>query len=202
MPFTFFLMSRFFSQRGFTLVELLVTIAIISLLLGMVVVNFRISEQSSAVNLGTEHLAGALREIQNYSLAQKRIVVDASVPDGVIPPGGYGLEISVKQNSYLLYADLDNVPGFKKGIDYLIRTENLPTDAVLENIFSDDAKPTRADIVFTAPNGAMDIYLTPSVLPPGQSATSADLQVCLKNSDCGFQRMINLERDGSLINIE
>lgn len=62
-----------FARRGFSLAELLVSIGIFMLITGVVIVNFRSSERSTELRLGTQELVTYIRNAQTLSYAGKGI---------------------------------------------------------------------------------------------------------------------------------
>lgn len=144
-------MSRFSSQRGFTLVEMLVVIAILAMLSAMVVVNFRETEKQNAVRLGTEQFVGALREAQNYALAQKRVGNPSAVP-----AGGFGVHVKKMQPpfvNYTLFADTDGSTDYDAAEDITIRPETLPRYSQLTHFRVGETEVDELSIIFRPPQG-------------------------------------------------
>ena len=90
------------SARGFTLNELLVSMAILGILSGLLIANFSRGRLSDDLRISSQSLASNLRRVQN--LAQ----IGQSLVTGVVPPGGYGIafEWLPNQNTYSIFADI------------------------------------------------------------------------------------------------
>jgi len=95
------------NNRGFTLVELTVVIAIIVLLSGIVLTNYRVGEKGYALLRSAQKLAQDLRTTEKMAMASEIL---PSNFDGVggFPNGGYGIYFENNSNSYILFADCDN----------------------------------------------------------------------------------------------
>lgn len=117
-------------RRGFTLVEMLVTISILSIMTTMAIVNFRVSEYSDELRYAAVNLAAEIRRAQNFSLIGRPLEYCrhadelngqfCSASDGSgcgdgqcvldTPHGGYGIRISRGDGNRtaLLFADTDS----------------------------------------------------------------------------------------------
>ncbi len=113
--------NNFKSVTGFTLVEMLITIAILSILSGVLITNFRQGENSSKLKQASLALVQDLRSAQSYSLAGKIVKrcanslatacsLDAQCsPDlcsDVVPVGGFGINIA-SETLYNLFTDMN-----------------------------------------------------------------------------------------------
>jgi len=91
-------------QRGFTLLELTVVIAIIILLSGIVLTNYRIGEREYALLRSAHKLAQDLRTVEKMAMASETL---PSSSGEWFPQGGYGIYFNQQENpnSYILFAD-------------------------------------------------------------------------------------------------
>src|SRR3989344_5941766 len=91
--------------EGFTMVEIVVMLSIITAISGIVLASFTGLNESSSTNRSSRELALAIRRAQNMSLAVTQIEA-GSPPTSQIPPGiGVRLD-STDPTKYFLFADL------------------------------------------------------------------------------------------------
>jgi type II secretory pathway pseudopilin PulG len=111
---------------AFTLIDLMVSIAIITLLTSVVVVSFIQAERNQNLANGAEVLANQLRTMENMALVGK-----TEPQTGKVPPGGYGVQFFLEAGniSYRFFADMNrdliydptiSVPAFPTNIDQII----------------------------------------------------------------------------------
>lgn len=94
-------LKRFRLLTGFTLVESLVVVTIILVLLVTVLVNYRVGER----NLSLDESAAILG--QNFRKAEE-MAMSAKEFQGVIPQGGYGINLKTGDDFYVIFADCNN----------------------------------------------------------------------------------------------
>lgn len=94
--------KEIFNERGFTLLEAMVTIGIISIMSAVYLVNYRTTNQKIILDQVASSVVSDLRNVQNMSMNVKLF-------NGAIPEGGYGIKINnTTPASYTIYADCDN----------------------------------------------------------------------------------------------
>lgn len=106
----------FYKQKkgsGFTIIDLMVSIAIMGLLTLTVVISFIQSERNQNLSNAAEVFASQLREVENWALAGKAVKatnVFTGEEKEVVPAGGYGIKFSKSsldgKISYLFFADM------------------------------------------------------------------------------------------------
>lgn len=88
-------------SKAFTLVELIVVIAIITILTAIVLPNYRSGDKQLALQRSASKLAQNLRRTQEMSMSAKEV-------SGTVPYG-FGIYFnSASPNNYIIFADLDN----------------------------------------------------------------------------------------------
>ncbi len=87
--------------RGFTLMEMIASIAIIGIIFSIFLANYRGTNNRSELVGAAQKLASDIRLAQNYSLGLKK----ASDTDADPPPGGWGVYVDEASASYILFAD-------------------------------------------------------------------------------------------------
>lgn len=169
-------MPRCSRSKGFTLVELLVSISIIGVITGMMMANFRGGQQSAEVRLASDILVGQIRSVQTSALTGRLVSVcsggaeDLDVCEPKTPsvtctggacqkrvPAGYGIRFStVTPSSYMLFYDTDDDRAYDAG-EELSSAPYVSTDTVR---FQGSDAGSPVDLVFTPPFG--QIYVNGS----------------------------------------
>ena len=92
--------------RGFTIVEMVVVMAVITAISAVVLVNFGGLREGAALTRSARELALSIRRAQNMSLAVTR--VDTLVNGELVPaiPPAVGLRLEQDRQSYFLFADM------------------------------------------------------------------------------------------------
>lgn len=122
--------------RGFTIIELMVSLSIIGLITGAMLANFRGGQQHAETRFAAEILVARLRELQTAALSGRGILVCAGGNDdrkvcepGKAPPvtcpggscqkqvpAGYGLRLSLTDPTrYLVFYDTDGDGAYDAG---------------------------------------------------------------------------------------
>ena len=70
--------------RGFTFVEVMMVMAIISIMAGIVAVSFKTGRVDKELETNAREFAGVLREAQNYALTGK-VITGSGIPSGAVP---------------------------------------------------------------------------------------------------------------------
>jgi len=132
-------------NKAFTLLELLLVVAIIGLLTFSVVANFRQAQRFYAAQRAAQKISQAFRRTQNLAISGK---IDSALG---FPDGGYGLKISKDVNTLIIFADRNN--------DQIY---NAPSE-LEETIIIEEPIKIR-NIIHTNPDTPTDFYVT--FIPP------------------------------------
>lgn len=100
--------NKVFEREGFSLVEMLAVIAIISILALIVLPNYRAGQQQLALSRSAQKLAADTRMAQEMAMAMKELV-------GSSIPAGYGIYIDFGNNSWIRDDLNPKCGGIKKG---------------------------------------------------------------------------------------
>ena len=156
-------MKNIFYLKGFTLVELLVSIAIIGILTAAVVASSPAAKQGFAIMRSSQGLAQDIRRAQIKATAMKEIEGSS--------PKGYGICLDTNaSSSYILFADQDGNHTYNDKEDILIETINLETDVKISALSSGSS----LNIVFEPPN--------PTVWVNNSSSSSSTITLHLENN--------------------
>jgi len=93
--------QKYKSGAGFTLVEILVVVAVIFILSLIILPNYRSSTSQFTLARSAHKLAQDIRRVSEMAMSAKEL------PGGVMPAGGYGIffDVSWDNKKYRLYAD-------------------------------------------------------------------------------------------------
>jgi len=170
-------------MKGFTLVELLVVMAIIVVISTIALVNYRVGEKSFSLDESAVLLAQNLRRAQEMALSSKEF-------QGSVPRGGYGVYLQTDNDFYIIFADCDNnqqyslgnaCNGFPETVEQVV----LSKRGKISSLFS-GSYLSAINIVFIPPN--------PTIVISG-SGSEAVIKLCLKD-DSSMTRTIRVNKAG------
>jgi len=112
-------------QAGFTLIELIVSISIMTLLTVLFLANYKSSNKRTDVIMTAQQIVSDIHLAQNNALGLVKY-------NGLVPAGGWGISFDTSTTSYMMFADL-NAPGTLGYLSY---------DPLSEGSISYGARPT------------------------------------------------------------
>ena len=116
------------NKSGFTLIELIVSIAIIGFVTTIGVVNYRSANKSSVLQLEAYKAATDIRRAQNMALG----AIEFNFNPSARVPDAWGVYFdSASADSYIIFADQDNNQIYNSG-DGIFATVNLKNNIVLD----------------------------------------------------------------------
>lgn len=165
-------------NTGFTVIELLVSIFIISLISGAFLANYHAGDQQSKLINSSQKLVSDIRLAQNYALGLREF-------ESSFPSGGWGVRLEEGNSDYMIFADDDiGEYDYDDGEEYL--TIDLPENITISSItnsFSISESPL--DIVFTPPD--------PTVYFNGISAINdVFIEIVLKDNQTNLTKTITV----------
>lgn len=135
---------------GFTLIELIVSISIITLITGAFLTNYHSTNKRSELINSAQKMVSDIRLAQQFSLSTKQF-------NGAAPKGGWGAYFNkATPSSYIIFAD-NNEPGGDQNYDAgeEFRTVSLPAGISLNSIKDKDGNELNTvAIVFLPPDPA------------------------------------------------
>lgn len=177
------------AERGFTLIEMLLSMSIFAIVTAFVTANFRAGRQGDELRLSSQLVATAIRRAQTLAIAGQTVAFCRggtrdlqTCPSGssaecgggtcvVEVPRGYGIRLSTAladERKVVLFADLDGDRAFDSG--ELIRSDTAsPGPSVKVSTLSPTSGAT-LDIVFEPPKPT--VYFNGSVATGVASITT------------------------------
>lgn len=167
--------SRFLLDKGngFTLVELIVAIAVSAILFGIGVSSFRQTERGQTLGAEADKLASVIRQAQLFSLTGKL--------ESSSRPQGYGVHFT-SETDYFIFADdpsASNAWRYDIG-EMILEQQSLPTG------YAFSASPLAIgslDIAFSLPSGL--IYIN-------ASTPAADEVITITETSAGSTKLITI----------
>jgi prepilin-type N-terminal cleavage/methylation domain-containing protein len=136
-------------NKGFTLVEMLVSVSIIGVMSTIFLVNYHSTNKRSELILTSQQLAGDIRMAQNHSLGSKEYGA------GNIPTGGWGFYVNKANSDYLIFADNNGNYSFDVGEDNTsmgAQKIDFPSRIGVKDILVNGVDVNSVSVVFLPPN--------------------------------------------------
>ena len=144
-------------NKGFTLIELILVMAIAGIMSVVVVSQYSQQRDYKALLLGEEQIANDIRMAQSYSY---NILMD----NGSFSVGGYGINFSSVAGSnskYIIFADNDDDGVFDSGEEFeeieLPKNINIKSLKITDNSTSSVTSFSSVDLIFKPPYGKVKI---------------------------------------------
>ena len=153
---------------GYTITELLVVVAIITLMTSLILPNWRSGERSLALERTASQIGQNIRRVQELAMRAQAFTCQT----GSI--SGYGVFFTTASpNSYILFAECNGTNAYEAGIDAIVEVAPMETGIALQDIVLDGVPGTAASIVFLPPSPLV-------FLKPGNPS---EIQVVLERTD-------------------
>lgn len=181
---------KIIGQKGFTVIEMIVSIGIIVVMTGLFLANYRTANQAAGLNAAAQKLASDIRLVQSYALGSKK---DSTI----IPAGGWGVYMQKNppnDTKYVIFADNglsagSSVPYDYDGSDSVVQTVSIPGDGNI-SIFSFSGFSTGG-------NSQSVVFLPPSskVYFSGDLAVGA-VEIVLKDKRNNATKTVSINHFG------
>ena len=130
---------------GFTLIEMLVVLAVIGIITGVVLTNYRKGEKQYELQMAKQKIISEIRRVENMSLGAVEF-------KGEVPKGGFGISFDKDASSYYyIFADKDGEKDYD-GTGELVRKVNLPSKIEISSLSENGEGVSYLDIVFLPPD--------------------------------------------------
>lgn len=124
---------RNYSQNGFTIVELLVVIFIITTITSLSVVYYRQGERQLAFQRTINKIAQDIRKVQEMAMAGKK----CPPPFVCTLESRYGIKFEAGTSSYLIFVDRNGDGVYRGNDDAIIEEGRLEKRATIESIIGE-----------------------------------------------------------------
>lgn len=172
--------------RGFTIVELIVAMAIMVTLALVVITNFRVGEKIANMAGATDDLMQSLRNAQAMALSGQKF--------SGVTPGGFGIYMQTTAGNnarYVKYADSDSNHAYT-GVGEALPNGSVtfPTGVYLQSV--------------TPAGGALDIFfsITTGTIYVNGAQSVTDAQVIVAHSALSTQKVIIISPVSGLIRVQ
>ena len=136
-------------KSGFTLIELIVSTAVITMMTGIFIANYSSTNRRTDLTMTAQKLVTDIRLAQNYALGLARYGGSGSTN---VPAGGWGVHFDLTSNKqYIVFADDNNNKVYDTGEanpSYGAQVSVLPQNVIIQSLSSG----TKADVTFLPPD--------------------------------------------------
>lgn len=160
------------ARRGFTLVELVVTIGIFVIISTLVFANYPKFKSQLSLKKTSQEIAFTVREAQVYSLSTREYKSGAFSTF----TAGYGVHFDIdKPDTVLLFADLNNSGRYEEDEDGIVKEYKIRTSDSFTSLCGDEKKSPPGPCGLSQLDA---VYLRPN---PFVSLTGKDGEITLPN---------------------
>lgn len=183
------------NQKSFTLVELLVVVAIIILLSAIILPNYRAAATQFALERSAHKMAQDIRRAAEMAMSAKECTHPTVCPGGGVPTGGYGIYFNQSEpDSYIIYAD-KSAPNERRNPT---GNEDIDTILIEKGVIINSVSPAQVSINFKPP--APKISLKDNVGSDNDNVENVEIEIALKD-DLSKKKIIKVNKAG-LIDVE
>jgi Tfp pilus assembly protein FimT len=143
-------MKQWNNEKSFTITELLVITAMISILSSITLISLRAGSRQFALENAVHKLSQDLRRAQAMAMAAKECPIDKCGGPPAVTPSRYGIELQRDRDYYFLFADL-NDNGKYEASDVEVERVTFEKGVRIQELFTPDSKIT-VWVAFRPPN--------------------------------------------------
>lgn len=167
------------SRNGFTLIEMLVVLFVISLLSVMILADYQGNKKNYALLQANQKLISDLRKVQNMAINGTEIIGYCSVTSVCY---GYGIYLD-SGSSYILFADKNDNKVYDAGVGEGFETVNFPSPIIIQS-----TNPSPVSVFFLAPD--------PITYINGSNVSGILAEIILQVSGSALTKAININTAG------
>jgi prepilin-type N-terminal cleavage/methylation domain-containing protein len=173
------------SAKGFTMIEMVVSIGIITILAAAFLANYHGAKKSGELNMAAQKLASDIRLAQSYALGLKEHSSNVPVRWGV-----YFNKATANNDKYIIYADTEssNNQSYDTGEEYFVY--DLAQGVIIKDIKIDNVSIPNNTLylTFTLPDAEVQICRNPN----GHNCASQKVEVILTNGETDKTVLVNV----------
>jgi len=163
-------------DKGFTLVEVLVSISIVVILTAVLVPRYRMLQKRSILIQDAHRLSESIREAQEMSVSGRRV-------EGVFPDG-YGVYLRERDSEYIIFADMNDDGEFNNPVvDSVIERRDLNSSVEVRSL----PRATPLHVVFIPPEPETEIRNGPLF---------EELFIALGVKDTSYEKSVYINKAG------
>lgn len=170
------------NKKAFTLLEMIVSISMISMVSGLFIANYRSANKRTDLIMTAQNLVADIHLAQNNTLGLIKY-------NDEVPAGGWGISFDISRNYYTLFADGD-VPGSsgymafdsatEANQNYGGRVTHLPENIIISGLTTTGGLANDAvNVTFLPPDPVTNIYRVAA----GSTSTSLEIQLQEKRNN-------------------
>lgn len=139
------------NKKAFSVLEVLISIAIFLVITGMILANYKKSENNNIFRLQSFDIEDSIRLVQNMSITGQKI-------NNQIPGYAYGISFDMVSGTYKIFGDKNDEYKGHFNSDDLKGPEYVVNNKLYFASFCGLTNVNRLDILFYSPKGTMKIF--------------------------------------------
>jgi len=184
------------TQTGFTIVEIIVAIGIMTMITVLYAVNVKGFQQGLIVQTNADQLAGVIRQVQVWALTGERI-------NDARPDGGYGIYISSPCTNgictALIFANTEDPDNHQYNVD------SNCGDGGCDDLIRTDYFHEQVNVSGTNPSGNLTLLFTPpsAIMYRNGSPTNFSASITLTHrAQSGATKTISVDGTSGQVNVQ
>lgn len=178
--------------RGFSLIEMMLVVAIIALISGSVLVNFTVFNGGVTLENLAYEISLIVRQAQFFSIN----VLQAGTPGDITFDAAYGVSFSNspengQNKQFTLFADMNNDGIYEPGEDEIVEVYHVTKGNIIKYLCVDNACPaSESKENLAIGNGINKLEITFKRPDPSAMFTTNNVNQCgVENNSCGYAKI-------------